>query len=40
MGCEDNPIINYENSYSMCSMTINNLTDELTFDFLNIYLIG
>ena len=29
MGCEDNPIINYENSYSMCSMTINNLTDEL-----------
>ena len=29
MGCNDAPIINYENSYSVCTMTINNLTDEL-----------
>ena len=29
MGCYENPIINYENSYSVCTMTINNLTDEL-----------
>ena len=29
MGCNDTPIINYENSYSVCTMTINNLTDEL-----------
>lgn len=29
MGCNENPIINYENSYSVCTMTINNLTDEL-----------
>ena len=29
MGCDENPIINYENSFSICTMTINNLTDEL-----------
>ena len=29
MGCGETPIINYEHSYSVCTMTINNLTDEL-----------
>ena len=29
MGCDDTPIINYENSFNICTMTINNLTDEL-----------
>ena len=29
MGCDEDPIINYENTYSVCTMTINNLTDEL-----------
>ena len=29
MGCNESPIINYENSYSICTMTVNNLTDEL-----------
>ena len=29
MGCDETPIINHEHSYSMCTMTINNLTDEL-----------
>ena len=29
MGCDEGPIINYENTYSVCTMTINNLTDEL-----------
>ena len=29
MGCNESPIINYENSYSVCTMTVNNLTDEL-----------
>ena len=29
MGCNGIPVINYEHSYSICTMTINNLTDEL-----------
>ena len=29
MGCDETPIINHEHSYSICTMTINNLTDEL-----------
>ena len=27
MGCNDTPIINYENSYSACTMTRNNSQD-------------
>ena len=29
MGCGETPILNYEQPYSVCTMTINNLTDEL-----------
>jgi WD40 repeat protein len=29
MGCDGTPVINYEHSYSICTMTISNLTDEL-----------
>ena len=29
MGCGETPIINHEHSYSICTMTISNLTDEL-----------
>ena len=29
MGCDGTPIVNFEHSYSICTMTINNLTDEL-----------
>jgi len=29
MGCGETPVINYEHSFSVCTMTISNLTDEL-----------
>ena len=29
MGCSESPIVNFENSFSVCTLTINNLTDEL-----------
>ena len=29
MGCSSSPVINYENSFNECTMTINNLPDEL-----------